>query len=491
MQAEANTKERKRFYTFPSGFKGSTSLWRYQAQGVLHFLSNAHSGNLDDPGTGKTIQTLYAFCDMLKSGASDALIVVLKSSYARTWMKQVKEHAPHLRVQCLAGEPPNNREWIFDADVYLMSYSLLSRSMKSNQIVEDSDAWQMWEFMLKRKCYLVCDESHTFSSPSAQVTRVLMKVKQAAARTGILTGSLISDRSPGVYPQMKFIDPHDAYFPESYEEFKNRYAKSQMRQYNGAWVEKITGGKNLPELHDRIARLCIRRTSTKQVIVPMDVHCKGSERVAMKAVCNTLLVGLKNLANAKKLHKMFQDSNVSRALQDVQKAAASCTGAKMDLLKDRMDDIGSPVVVWCFHREVCESIAGMLKDSKYIHGGIVGVKRNDILDDFDAGRVRALVCTMDSMRESHTLTTSWHAFYFQLSWKLLNWVQTLKRIDRISQRKGVVIDVPLLDCSIDAYMYGNVIQKAIDAEQAQDGTDPKLGNAIGLGLIQHLKGVLK
>jgi len=175
----------------------------------------------------------------------------------------------------------------------------------------------------------------------------------------------------------------------------------------------------------------------------------------------------------------------------VQKASASATGVKIELLKDRMADIGSPVVVWCYHREVCESIAKVLKGSRFIHGGVTGKNRNSILDEFDEGGVNALVCTMDSMRESHNLTASWHAFYMQISWKLLNWTQTLKRIDRIGQRKGVVIDVPILDCSIDRYIYNNVMGKCFDAAQAQDGIDPVLSTEIGMGLIRHLKEVLK
>ncbi|GAB2733388.1 DEAD/DEAH box helicase [Nocardioides pakistanensis] len=139
-----------------------------------------------------------------------------------------------------------------------------------------------------------------------------------------------------------------------------------------------------------------------------------------------------------------------------------------------------PVVFWAHHHEVVDAVvehaAAHLKDSDrkmvgVISGSTSSTERGRLVDEFQAGRLPVLVCSITAAGVGITLTRASDAFFIETDYTPALVSQAEDRLHRISQENPVSITTLLAEGTLDARIQKILRRKAGDITAAIDGQD--------------------
>lgn len=144
--------------------------------------------------------------------------------------------------------------------------------------------------------------------------------------------------------------------------------------------------------------------------------------------------------------------------------------AKAPAIADLLLQENEPTVVFAAHSAVIDSLASALgQDCAVIDGRTSPSFRQDAIDNFQAGKVRVLICQMAVASTALTLTAAAHVTFAEASWVPADMAQAAARCHRIGQTRPVLCRVVSLAGSLDEVVNATLIRKLktideIDAE---------------------------
>jgi len=122
--------------------------------------------------------------------------------------------------------------------------------------------------------------------------------------------------------------------------------------------------------------------------------------------------------------------------------------AALEWIKQYQENSEKPLVVFSAHRAPVETISE-LDGFESILGGTPTERRNELVDDFQAGRLKGLAITIKAGGEGLTLTAADHALFVDLEWNPAKNRQAEDRIHRIGQQDSASIVVLEANHEID------------------------------------------
>ena len=101
-----------------------------------------------------------------------------------------------------------------------------------------------------------------------------------------------------------------------------------------------------------------------------------------------------------------------------------------------------PLVVWVHHAEVANAIAEQMEELEVPYGMIVGgvsdKKRNEAVDQYQAGELRVMIASLTAAGVGVTLTRGCDALFVETDWTPANVTQAIDRQHRIGQERPVL-----------------------------------------------------
>ena len=228
-----------------------SSLWAHQAKEVAEHTHEPARALFFEPRCGKTrtfveeLRRLPELRRVLVVGPQMALRMSWKTelSVLDVLVVDLTEGTVverNKQLQALAKYPPANV-------VVLMNFEVL-KSCEAALVKWAPDA-------------IGVDEAHLIKSPSAQRTRVLVKLGAKAKWRRILTGTPTPKNYADAYSQYRFLDP--TIFGTSLARFVGEYCYTHP-----AWKSKIIGYKNLQQLEQKIFSVATRVTRAECFDMP-------------------------------------------------------------------------------------------------------------------------------------------------------------------------------------------------------------------------------
>lgn len=127
--------------------------------------------------------------------------------------------------------------------------------------------------------------------------------------------------------------------------------------------------------------------------------------------------------------------------------------AKIDTLRDILEDIKRPCIIWTSFVIEAEEVFALLNTMKRTavlhHGKRSDKDRAAALEEFKSGGCQFFISTTASAREGITLTVADTVIYYSRNWNLLNWLQSQDRAHRIGQTRPVTILSLVAEDTID------------------------------------------
>lgn len=487
-------------------------LFPFQRIGAIA-IAAGHSCLFDEPGLGKTRQTIAAAAIL---GSERTLITCLPVGLTG-WKNEVEESLLHT----LGGKYPEGEIVVIrsgkkepatlpERGVVITSDSLLSaRPALMKRLIE----WQPEVFGY--------DEAHRGKTVESARSQAVLKVAAATVKMPIpITGTPIFANPAELAPLLEFSGHLSPVFG-GVSAYLDRYCKPG---FFGGWdVRK----ENLPELRAKLKEhVWVRRNKRdvlpdlpRTLITPKHVDVPLTEyRRAYKDVTAILTTWVKEVikdTGAPPSDDQVQDyastqiglisllrraaglSKVSAIVDDIRTHVTSTTE-----MRDGKKVFTRPLIVWCHHREVSDAMAiavpAAVAESGVIRGGVSHAERDRLVSEFQAGRIPVLVCSIAAAGVAITLTASSDMFFAESDWTPATIRQAIDRAERIGQTSEKILATTYLaEGTLDARIQQVLKQKSkvLDVVYGTDndvsaalpeGGDVESATAILVGLIADI-----
>jgi SNF2 family DNA or RNA helicase len=447
----------------------------YQEEGIDFLANNVYASLWDEPGLGKTFQTLMA----AKKINAVQILVVCPASVRLVWAEECKKVGlPYNIITDGVSVKPNVVNIVsFDGaadgyydDIMDAETILLKLSEDCDEILD-----YKWEV-------LVIDEEHFLKGfNSRTVTEELksgkeIKVKVPTKRTEAIFGrhcdlknciGQVVLRIWGLTGTPMPNDPSELYavirakFPDvlikpngimmSYNEFISKYCKT--RGYG--WDLKIVGGKNLQELRKKLEGRVLRRKKSEVAkdlpeiqysILPVEGDLSDIPEEELECVKECL---------AAKDPMLELKENVEYI-----SSLRRFTGmAKVKAVKKWVEEANhEKIVIFAHHKVVIDELCSMANTVR-IDGSCTQKQREKAVEEFQNGKAQRLVGQIQSAGTGLTLTAANTLLFIEYSWTPAENRQAADRIHRIGQQNNCLVYFATVPNSIDEHIMKVVKRK--------------------------------
>lgn len=464
----------------------------YQKQGILFAAFREAALIADEMGLGKTAQAIGTAVFKKQLLGFKRTLIVCPASLKQQWKREIERLTDETVL--IADGTPEKRLTVYGntaAFFVIISYELLQKDIGC--FVRDSPF---------APDFLIVDEAQRIKNFATQTAQVLKKV--ARKHTLALTGTPIENRLTDLYSIVEFIDPH---FLAPLWEFSYRYCLFDEKQSN-----KITGYRNLHELHERLKPILLRRTKAdvlqqlpeiSEVNVPVILHERQRAyhnefaRAAAAILNKKIITPFDRQKLMQLLAKMRMACN-STFLIDKQTNHSPKLSELRHILLEKLDILHRPrkVIIFSEWLRMSDLIGKMLFDYGIgfteLNSYVPARKRDERIQHFaEDPACKVMICT-DVGSLGLNLQTADTVINFELPWNPAKKLQRLGRIDRIGQRQHRLTVINLYaENSIEEKIAGGLLLKQSLAEGVlNEGSGPDAVDWEQSPWMEHLAATL-
>lgn len=463
----------------PPGF----IFYDYQRAGIEFAWEHRRVLIADEMGLGKTPQAIgVANLQHAREGLANVLVVTL-ATLKINWQREVDRWLTFpAEVVVGKGNPPPRLGELFTSArprVLILNYDLLHR-------------WGPLLLAAHWDLY-VADEAHAMKNAKAQRSAVGLQIH--AERKVFLTGTPIENRPSDLWPILNALQPvkYSEFFP-----FGKRYCNGHRKTVKeGRVVWDFTGASNLDELRTELrSSVMIRRLKSevlkelppkRRQIIELPAEGAGpvnremelfDEEESRLLFLRLALERAKLGDDPRSLKKATADLKRSAKISFEKIAAARRDAAiakiPMGILHLRsLIESGEKILCFAHHHEVMDAIfEEFRKVSVMIRGDSPTDSRQAAVDLFQEDeRVRLFVLGTRSGGTGLNITAASVVVFFELDQNPQKMVQAEDRAHRIGQDKRVLVQMLVLEGSIDVRTATLLSSKLTTANKALDGEE--------------------
>ncbi len=414
-------------------------LYPYQEEGVRFLTDPKHRHRYlaDDPGLGKTIQTIEAANKL----QAKTLLVVCPASIKRAWLRELGKYSENFNAKNIFLVEGSKKTPPSDADCVIVNYDMVSKSAFKEQIIR-------WAKSRGGLDLLVMDEAHYLKNPESKRSSALLSqtgLIHLTKRSILLSGTPILNRPIELYLPLRVLSPTLLGKYTEYVDFGRRYCRGY--QNNGAW--DFRGASNIEELGERIKPFFLRRLKT-------EVLSQLPNKIYTTIPVVTRLRDMSDLPTSTRMN-MIGECKIPRVVEYIN-----------DIL-----EVEDKVVVFAHHRSVINALQGKLTvgNPVVLHGGMTSLQKQDSIDEFIhnplcqvfIAQTQAGGVGIDGLQKVCS-----RVVFAELEWSPSAMDQAADRLHRMGQHRPVSVDFVILEESDDETVLEvlnrkrGVIQKTLD-----------------------------
>jgi SWI/SNF-related matrix-associated actin-dependent regulator of chromatin subfamily A-like protein 1 len=451
---------------------------------------NKTNGNAliaDEMGCGKTIEVI----GWLNQNTSiSPIVIVCPASVKLNWKKEIERW--HVNPGKIVIMNKDTRDT--DGQFYIINYDILSNFVylpdkvknpetgkyvivdvpKSQRKPNNDIFYQIYPQIL------ILDESHYIKDTKAKRTKATLKLAKMVPYRIALTGTPFLNRPIELYTIANMLDPKSF---SNWREYVFRYCAGEENNFGG--INK-TGHSNEAELNHLLRSTIMLRRRKEDVLkelppkmrmfIPLECNATPSYEVLENKLISELTY-LDLMKNRDGFDEFKSEAQTS-VLTSITKARQEIFDLKKEQLIDFISNTvenESHVVVFIYHHTAYDYVVKELKKKKISVTGFIGddtiKKRQQAIDDFQAGKYQVFVTSTGAGAVGINLTVARTLIFAELDWSLANTLQSEDRIHRIGQTNSVSIYFLIDYDSIEGYMASLLEEKLKTFKSVVDGDD--------------------
>lgn len=477
-------------------YEGDEDLFPHQRAGVA-FLSTARRALLaDEPGLGKTAQTIRAMKKLSETETVFPALIVCPNTLKKNWKREFARWWPDANVQVISGSAGQRRkQFEVEADVFVINWeSLRSHSRLSPYgsiaLAKCPDCGGHDEKVTENRCevhkrelnhidfkVVVADEIHRSKDPKSKQSRALWAATADADVRFALTGTPIANNVLDLWSILHWLAPEE--WP-SKTRWIDRMVDTMLNAFGGMMVLGVKPHMTdefYASINPRMRRML--KTRVLPWLPPVmkerrDVEMSTKQKKAYQQMRDVMIAELENgealvapspLTQTTRLLQFassYAEIDIDETTGEM-KAVLAEPSCKVDALMDdiKSGDFGDDSVAVCaVSRQLIEILSRALEKEKIPHGLITGAQNEDerqkAVDDFQSGRIKWILFTAQAGGVGITLTAARRLVMLQRPWSLVDYKQAMDRVHRIGSEIHDSIMI------IDYVTEGTIEERVID-----------------------------
>lgn len=451
-----------------------TKPYQHQRDFLKYSEKHAKMLLLDEPGLGKTKQSLDLIANRIKAGQiKKALIIVGVSSLQYNWLNEVKKHTDlqgyilgtrpvgksGLRTKIGSGKDKVddvNRMPKMNAQVLITNIETLRNDAIITALTSQIDA--------KVLGMVVVDEVHKCKNPKAKQTKGLLSL-HTHYKLG-LTGTPIVNSPVDLFAMMQWLGrtvPPKTYFEAKY-------------CVKGGFQDKeIIGFKNTEDLSRDLSCWSLRRTKAECLDLPektvQTIHfdmLPEQARLYKEVQKDLRERSAEILAAASPMGQLVGLKKVTSCPPKVMDSYPPEACAKLEALLDIVEETvtsGQKIVIFCYHVFTLEYLDWALRKHNYnpalVYGAINSEVRESNVQAFQTvPECNIILGNYQTLGTGFNLTASSTIVEYELPWTAADETQAQDRCHRIGQHHPVNI-IRL----VTNHSYDTVNEEIIDSKE--------------------------
>jgi SWI/SNF-related matrix-associated actin-dependent regulator 1 of chromatin subfamily A len=435
----------------------------YQLKGIARGLQLKRFMNCDEPGLGKTLQSIATI------NLVDAFpcLVVCPSSLKINWLREWEKFTDK-KAMILTDKVRDTWTFFFQTgmhQVFIVNYESLKKYFV--QRIKKAEGWTLRDVEFRNSINLfksvIIDESHRCKSASTQQAKFCKGICTGKEWVIELTGTPVVNRPKDLIPQLAILDRMNDF--GGYKPFVDRYCSGQRE------------ASNLRELNFNLWKYCMFRREKSLVLtdLPDKIRqvntCEITNRKEYMDAERDLIMYLQKYKDADddKIAKAMRGEVMVRINILRQISARGKVRDVIEFVKDFREN-GKKIILFCSLHEVVDQLKRYFPTAVSVTGRDSQDEKQRAVDAFQNNpKADIIICSIKAAGVGLTLTASSNVAFVEFPWTYADCCQCEDRAHRIGQKDSVTCYYFLGRRTIDEKVY-RIIQEKKNIANAVTGS---------------------
>ena len=435
----------------------------YQLKGIARGLELKRFMNCDEPGLGKTLQSIAT----INIASAFPCLVICPSSLKINWMREWEKFTDR-KAMILTDKVRDTWTFFFQTgmhQVFIVNYESLKKYFV--QRIKKSEGWTLRDVEFRNSINLfksvIIDESHRCKSASTQQAKFCKGICTGKEWIIELTGTPVVNRPKDLIPQLAILNRMEDF--GGYKPFVNRYCSGQRE------------ASNLKELNFNLWKYCMFRREKSLVLtdLPDKIRqvntCEITNRKEYVDAERDLIMYLQKYKDAddEKIEKALRGEVMVRINILRQISARGKVRDVIEFVKDFREN-GKKIILFCSLHEVVDQLKRYFPTAVSVTGRDSQDVKQRAVDAFQNNpKTDIIICSIKAAGVGLTLTASSNVAFVEFPWTYADCCQCEDRAHRIGQKDSVTCYYFLGRRTIDEKVY-RIIQEKKNIANAVTGS---------------------
>lgn len=435
--------------------------YEYQKEGIRFGLDRHRLLIGDEPGLGKTLQSI----GIVDTASAYPCLVICPSSLKINWQREFEKFT---NKKALVLDNATRTSW-----PYLLGMGMFSVAIVNYESLKKFFVWDIKggkTFSLKDVVFnrdinifksVIMDESHRLKDPSAQQTMFTRGIVEGKEWRILLSGTPVVNHAQDLVAQLAIMG-------RLLSDFGGR----------GKFLADYGENENLSELSAKLYDTCMIRREKAKVLTQLpdkqrtDLHVEISNRDEYDLAAADLAAYLREYTECsdREIRRKMRMEALVKFMTLRSLASKGKVKQATDFIRNFLAN-GKPLIVFCSLKEIVKALQKQFPDAVRVTGDDSLAEKQAAVDAFQSGEAQLIICSIKAAGVGLTLTASSNVAFLELAWTYADCCQCEDRAHRIGQKNNVNCYYLLGHNTIDSTLYNIIHRKKSIANQIMNCED--------------------
>lgn len=435
--------------------------YEYQQEGIRFGLERRRLLIGDEPGLGKTLQSI----GIVDTAMAYPCLVICPSSLKINWQREFEKFTDK---KALVLDNATRTSW-----PYLLGMGMFHVAIVNYESLKKFFVWDIKggkTFTLKDVVFnrdinvfrsVIMDESHRLKDPTAQQTMFTRGIVEGKEWRILLSGTPVVNHAQDLVAQLAIMG-------RLLSDFGGR----------GKFLADYGENENLSELSDKLYSSCMIRREKKSVLTELpdkqrtDLHVDISNRDEYDLAAADLAAYLREYTECtdREIRRKMRMEALVKFMTLRSLASKGKVKQATDFIRNFLAN-GKPLIVFCSLKEIVKALQKQFPDAVRVTGDDSLAEKQASVDAFQSGEAQLIICSIKAAGVGLTLTASSNVAFVEFPWTYADCCQCEDRAHRIGQKNNVNCYYLIGRSTIDPVLYNIIHKKRSIANQIMASDD--------------------
>ncbi len=435
--------------------------YEYQREGILFGLERHRLLIGDEPGLGKTLQSI----GIVDTASAYPCLVICPSSLKINWQREFEKFTDK---KALVLDNATRTSW-----PYLLGMGMFHVAIVNYESLKKFFVWDIKggkTFTLKDVVFnrdinifksVIMDESHRLKDPTAQQTMFTRGIVEGKEWRILLSGTPVVNHAQDLVAQLAIMG-------RLLSDFGGR----------GKFLADYGENENLSELSDKLYDTCMIRREKAKVLTQLpdktrtDLYVEISNRDEYDLAAADLAAYLREYTECtdRDIRRKMRMEALVKFMTLRSLASKGKVKQATDFIRNFLAN-GKPLIVFCSLKEIVKALQKQFPDAVRVTGDDSLAEKQAAVDAFQNGEAQLIICSIKAAGVGLTLTASSNVAFVEFPWTYADCCQCEDRAHRIGQKNNVTCYYLIGRSTIDPVLYNIIHKKRSIANQIMASDD--------------------